>query len=96
MGPHAIWLFFCFYQQKIEWVRLKETHPELFQEAKRYEEESVLHGEEFFWSERESLAQLELPERVAQIKANWEATQARKRAQRKNLPLVETLGGLAA
>ena len=28
--------FFCFYQQKIEWVRLKEVHPELFQEAMRY------------------------------------------------------------
>ena len=29
--------YFCFYQQKIEWVRLKETHPDLFEEAKKYE-----------------------------------------------------------
>ena len=86
--------YFCFYQQKIEWVRLKEVHPELFEEAKRYEEQSVLHGEEFFWSERESLAQLERPERVAQIKANWGAKRERRKMQRKNLPLVETLGGL--
>ncbi len=86
--------FFCFYQQKIEWVRLKEAHPDLFEEAKRYEEQSVLHGEEFFWNQRESLAELERPERVEQIKANWEATQNRKRSQRKNLPLIETLGGL--
>lgn len=28
---------FCFFQQKIEWVRLKERHPEAFEEAKRYE-----------------------------------------------------------
>lgn len=102
LPPYMAWgrtrsgCFFCFYQQKIEWVRLKEVHPELFEEAKRYEEQSVLHGEEFFWNARESLAELEQPERVAQIKANWEATQARKRAQRKNLPLVETLGGLMA
>ena len=100
LPPYMAWgrtrsgCFFCFYQQKIEWVRLKEVHPELFEEAKRYEEQSVLHGEEFFWSERESLAQLERPERVSQIKANWEAMQERKRAQRRNLSLVETIGGL--
>jgi len=87
--------YFCFYQQKIEWVRLKEVHPELFEQAKAYEEQSTLHGDEFFWNERESLTQLEQPERMAEIKANWEASQARKWAQRKNLPLVETLGGLA-
>ena len=101
LPPYMAWgrtrsgCFFCFYQQKIEWVRLKEVHPELFEEAKKYEEQSVLHGEEFFWSERESLVQLERPDRVAQIKANWEAMQVRKRARRENLPLVETLGGLA-
>ncbi len=86
--------FFCFYQQKIEWVRLKEVHPDLYEEAKRYEEQSVLHGEEFFWNHRESLAELERPERMAQIIANWENAKERKRAHRKNLPLVETLGGL--
>jgi len=88
--------YFCFYQQKIEWVRLKEIHPELFAQAKAYEEQSVLHGEAFYWNRRESLAQLERPERMAEIKANWDATQARQRAQRKSLPLVETLGGLVA
>jgi 3'-phosphoadenosine 5'-phosphosulfate sulfotransferase (PAPS reductase)/FAD synthetase len=86
--------YFCFYQQKIEWVRLKEVHPDLFESAKLYEEQSVLHGEEFFWNDDESLAQLERPERRAEIIANWEAAQARKRGQRKNRSLVETLGGL--
>lgn len=87
---------FCFYQQRIEWVRLKETHPQLFEEAKRYEEQSVEHGEPFFWNQAESLAQLEQPERISEIKANWESSQARKRAARKYLPLVETIGGLCA
>ncbi len=86
--------YFCFYQQKIEWVRLRETHPDLFEQAKRYEEQSADHGEPFFWSASESLADLERPERVAQIKANWEAEQLRKRSGRRSLPLVETLGGL--
>lgn len=100
LPPYMAWgrtrsgCYFCFYQQKIEWVRLREVHPELFKEAKKYEEQSVLHGEEFFWSKGESLAELERPERVAQIKANWEARQEQKRGERQNLTLVETLGGL--
>jgi 3'-phosphoadenosine 5'-phosphosulfate sulfotransferase (PAPS reductase)/FAD synthetase len=100
LPPYMAWgrtrsgCYFCFYQQKIEWVRLKEVHPDLFEQAKAYEEQSVLHGEEFFWNQRESLADLERPERVAEIKAKWEANQARLRIQRKNLTLVETLGGL--
>ena len=100
LPPYMAWgrtrsgCYFCFYQQKIEWVRLREVHPVLFEEAKKYEERSVLHGEEFFWNERESLAELERPERVAQIRANWETRQERERAKRHNLPLVETLGGL--
>jgi len=86
--------FFCFYQQKIEWVRLKEKHPDLFQRAKDYEEKSVLYGEQFYWCQSESLAALERPERVAEIKANWEISQNRTRARRKDVPLVETLGGM--
>ena len=30
---------FCFFQQKIEWVRLKRVHPEAYEEAKLYEKE---------------------------------------------------------
>lgn len=102
LPPYMAWgrsrsgCFFCFYQQKIEWVRLKEVHPDLFAEAKRYEEQSAKAGEGFTWSSRESLAELERPERVAQIKANWEATQQRKASKRVNAPLVEVLGGLPA
>lgn len=86
--------FFCFYQQKIEWVRLRETHPELFERAKEYEERAVQIGEQFYWCQNESLAELERPERMQQIKENWEASQARARGRRRNVPLVESLGGL--
>jgi hypothetical protein len=100
LPPYMAWgrsrsgCYFCFYQQKIEWVRLKETHPDLFQQAKDYEEKSVLYGEQFYWCHSESLAELERPERVAEIKANWEASTARSRAKRINLTLVQTLGGM--
>jgi 3'-phosphoadenosine 5'-phosphosulfate sulfotransferase (PAPS reductase)/FAD synthetase len=85
--------YFCFYQQKIEWVRLREEHPDLFQRAKEYEEKSVLYGDQFYWCQNESLAELERDERVAEIKANWELSQVRQRATRKNVALVVTLGG---
>lgn len=86
--------FFCFYQQKIEWVRLWEMHRDLFDRAKEYEEQAVQFGEQFYWCQNESLAELERPERMQQIKDNWDAAQARARTKRRNVPLVESLGGL--
>ena len=59
---------FCFFQQKIEWVRLMERHPEFFEEAKRYEKTAIDHGSPFTWSQGESLDDLAKPERVALIK----------------------------
>ena len=56
---------FCFFQQKIEWVRLKEQHPKAFEEAKAYEKNAVEHGSPFTWSQGESLEELERPERIA-------------------------------
>jgi hypothetical protein len=40
------------------------------------------------------LAELERPERMEQIEANWNKTQARLMNRQKNLSLAETLGGL--
>lgn len=59
--------YFCFFQRKIEWVRLKEKHPDLFEIAKTYEKFNPETGERFTWSERESLSELEQPERMAEI-----------------------------
>jgi 3'-phosphoadenosine 5'-phosphosulfate sulfotransferase (PAPS reductase)/FAD synthetase len=78
---------FCFYQQKIEWVRLKREHPEAFEEAKRYEKTALDHGSPFTWSDRESLAELERPERIAEIEADYEVRLARERARRPKNPL---------
>lgn len=59
---------FCFYQQKIEWVRLMERHPEAFEEAKSYEKNAMEHGSPFTWCQGESLDELSRPARIAQIK----------------------------
>lgn len=78
---------FCFFQQKIEWVRLKEQHPEAFKEAKAYEKDAVAHGSPFTWSQGESLDDLERPERVAQIKSDHEKRVERLRSKVQANPL---------
>ena len=62
---------FCFFQQKIEWVRLKEVHPEAFEEAKSYEKNALKNGSPFTWTQGESLEELERPERINQIKQDY-------------------------
>ena len=53
--------FFCFYQQKIEWVWLLEQHPELYAKSIEYEKDG------YSWM-AEHLEDLKKPERVASIK----------------------------
>lgn len=74
---------FCFYQQKIEWVRLKERHPEAFEEAVSYEKTAVENGSPFTWSEGESLTKLTQPDRVRQIKEDHERRKERLAARKK-------------
>lgn len=78
---------FCFFQQKIEWVRLMERHPEAFEEAKTYEKNAVEHGSPFTWSQGESLEELARPERIAKIKEDYERRLARLKSNRQPNPL---------
>lgn len=75
---------FCFFQQKIEWVRLKDRHPDAFEAAKALEKDALEHGSPFTWSNGESLSELEQPERIAGIKAEYEVRKARLR---KSIPI---------
>ena len=78
---------FCFFQQKIEWVRLKERHPDYFEEAKSYEKNALIHGSPFTWSRGESLEELERPERILRVKAEHEARLERDIEKRVMNPL---------
>lgn len=78
---------FCFFQQKIEWVRLKDEHPEAFEEAKRYEKTALDSGSPFTWSEGESLDDLTKPERTAQIKQDYEARLEKAKKKKLKNPL---------
>lgn len=75
---------FCFFQQKIEWVRLKEHHPEDYEKAKELEKDALEHGSPFTWSKGESLWDMEKPERIAEIKVEYEIRRVRLR---KSIPI---------
>jgi len=78
---------FCFYQQKIEWVRLAEHHPDHFDEAVAYEKTALNDGSPFTWSQGESLTELIKPKRVEQIKLDYEQRRERLRRNRRINPL---------
>ena len=58
--------YFCFFQQKIEWVWLHEQHPDLYKQAMEYENEK----EGFTWNQHESLQDLINPKRMEHIKSD--------------------------
>ena len=78
---------FCFFQQKIEWVRLAEHHPQRFAEAVDYEKTALKDGSPFTWSQGESLTELIEPKRVDQIKLDYDKRRERLRRNRRINPL---------
>ena len=61
--------FFCFFQQKREWIGLLENHPDLFEKAKAFEKVDPVTGERYTWNQGESLD--ELAQRADEIKADY-------------------------
>jgi len=80
--------YFCFFQRKGEWIRLKEKHPELFELAKKYEKPD----EGFTWCEDESLKEMERPSRIKEIKRQEEARSIRLKKKQKPSTLAQAFG----
>jgi 3'-phosphoadenosine 5'-phosphosulfate sulfotransferase (PAPS reductase)/FAD synthetase len=57
--------YFCFFQQKIEWIWLYEQHPERFAKAMEYEKDG------YTWCQDEMLSELIQPERMQRIKEEY-------------------------
>jgi 3'-phosphoadenosine 5'-phosphosulfate sulfotransferase (PAPS reductase)/FAD synthetase len=76
--------YFCFFQQKIEWVWLYEQHPDRFKLAQSYEKDG------YTWCQDETLAELIKPERMQRIKEDYIAKIER---QGNKKPNFETKGG---
>ena len=70
---------FCFFQQKIEWVRLSKEHPEAFKRAQKLEKTALDHDSPFTWCQGETLGELIEPERVEKIEADFEKRLERER-----------------
>ena len=80
--------FFCFFQQKIEWIWLYEQHPDKYKEAMEYENEE----EGFTWIPEETLEELIHPERIKEIK-RYHLNRANKEKSKSSPYLLDILEG---
>lgn len=78
--------YFCFYQQKIEWIWLYEQHPELFKKAMKFEKDG------YTWNQNESLTDLIKPERIRQIKLDVIKRQEENKKKNKGTTLADIFG----
>lgn len=62
--------YFCFFQQRREWIGLLERHPDLYWKAAEFEKYDETTGKMFTWVENEALR--ELSKRAEEIKADFE------------------------
>lgn len=72
--------YFCFFQRQYEYIWLMETHPELWEQAKAFENV----GSNYTWRDGYALVDLEEPERAEKIfnsRVNWVCGQIAKRLQ---------------
>lgn len=83
--------YFCFFQRKIEWVRLAENHPVLFEKAKSFEK-VLPDGRRYTWNQDESLD--ELIARKDKIIAEHEKRVKLQKQRKPNKTLAEVLEGV--
>ncbi len=81
--------YFCFFQRKIEWVRLAEEHPDRFAQAVQYETDHS-DGRQYTWVPGETLTQL-LARRESVIAEHERAEARRALLTAPNTPLAEVL-----
>ena len=85
--------YFCFFQQRREWVGLLETYEKLFWQAAAFEKVDPASGERFTWVQGESLKELSRPERLAKIKEEYDRRLAESPGgAEKDAPLMQVFG----
>jgi len=87
---------FCFYQRKIEWLKLMEKHPDLFEEAKVFEkgEGNTTVGEKFYWmGQGQPLDTLEDPAVQQRIIENHKKKVARFNKKKRRNALLDNSEG---
>lgn len=81
--------YFCFFQQRIEWVGLSRKHPEKFQQALEMEKEDSETGERYTWVAGESLKELTDPKRIHEIEKSFQRRVASTGSIAPNTPLAK-------
>jgi len=76
--------YFCFFQQKIEWVWLYENHPDRFAKAMEYEKDG------YTWCQDEPLSALIQAERIVKIKEEY-LSRMKRNSSKKSPYLVDIL-----
>jgi 3'-phosphoadenosine 5'-phosphosulfate sulfotransferase (PAPS reductase)/FAD synthetase len=71
--------YFCFFQQRREWVGLFENHKDLFDKAAEFEKIDPETGESFTWVQGKSLLDISDPDSVAEIKKQYQRRMSRLR-----------------
>jgi 3'-phosphoadenosine 5'-phosphosulfate sulfotransferase (PAPS reductase)/FAD synthetase len=79
--------YFCFFQQRIEWVGLKEKHPGLFESAKSYEKIDPASGQAYTWVQGKSLVHIE--QNTDLIRENHRKAMVRENARTQAKTLFE-------
>ena len=78
--------YFCFYQQKIEWIWLYEQHPDRFAKAVAYEKDG------YTWNDDETLEAMIAPARMQAIKEEYIKRTSRNAQKSKSPYLLDILG----
>jgi len=85
--------YFCFFHQRIEWIGLLDNHRDRYEQAMSYERVDPETGERYTWVSRESLQELMQPERIDQVREEYQQQQERLAKRHKpQQTLMEALG----
>ena len=84
--------FFCFFQQKIEWINLHKHHPDLFYKAMSFEKVGE-DEKRFTWSEGESLEELlQRKEEIEKVYLNKSTAKTKNKTGDKLVDIFQNYG----
>jgi len=85
--------YFCFFQQKIEWLGLLDNHEDLFDKAMGFEKIDRESEEGFTWNQKESLKSIrENPDRQEEIRLDHLKYQERQKRHLRDQTLTQIFG----
>lgn len=81
--------YFCFFQQGIEWIGLKENHPDLFEKAKAFEKNGINGEKAYYWTKGGSIDKYW--KRRKEIKERFRTELEAKKKLKPNSKLIDVM-----